>query len=175
MISKKTIFIAFSMVFCIAVSCDRSRDSTEKTTKTKPTQAGEQGSDIKGLLVTAEVEKPEGKGETRPFVQPVMPEFVSGSLLQEAIAGEIAGHVEEIRSCYLKGLAAVPGLSGDVTVDFEIGDTGTVTASKVREKSLNHEATALCIADSMLKWPFPKPKGAGGVEVVYTFSLRPKL
>ena len=69
-----------------------------------------------------------------------------------------------------KALAASPNLSGKISVMFFIAPDGKVKASSASGVDPD---VATCIAGVVKGIVFPKPKGGGGVQVVYPFQLEP--
>jgi outer membrane biosynthesis protein TonB len=87
---------------------------------------------------------------------------------REEVARVIRRHWNEIKYCYEKELQKNPNLDGKVAVGFDIGPTGTVTKSDVREATLESADAQNCILASVNRWVFPPPK-AGVVTVNYPF------
>lgn len=98
---------------------------------------------------------------------------VKGSLDKDIIRRIVRAHINEVRTCYDKGLSKDPALAGKVTVGFTIGSTGKVTASSVSSTTLSDKAVGTCIAGAAKRWKFPSPTGGGVVIVKYPFSLEP--
>jgi hypothetical protein len=76
----------------------------------------------------------------------------------------------KIRACYAKALVDNPGLYGTVVVQFFImpsGDVANASAVGV-DPSL-----AECVGGVIKTLTFPKPKGGGGAQVNYPFTMRP--
>ncbi len=76
-----------------------------------------------------------------------------------------------LRACYEAALATNPELAGTVMVQFFIDPTGKVAVSN----GSGVPEVAPCIAKAIGALVFPKPKGGGGVQVNFPFSLRPTL
>lgn len=98
---------------------------------------------------------------------------VKGALDKDIIRRIVRAHINEVRTCYDKGLSKDPALSGKITVGFTIGTTGKVTASSVSSTTLSDKAVGTCIAGAAKRWKFPSPRGGGVVMVKYPFTLEP--
>ncbi len=98
---------------------------------------------------------------------------LDGGLDRAVIQATIAKYLSQVRACYEEGLRRKPGISGQVSMNFEIGPTGKLNYSKVGKSSLGDEEVGSCIAARMLTWDFPKPIGGVNVKVNYPFLLRP--
>lgn len=100
---------------------------------------------------------------------------VSPGLDRDIVRRIVRAHVNEVRSCYTAGLTKAPELGGRVTIAFEIAASGKVSSSKVEEDALEPAdgSVSACIAKTVERWAFPKPKGASSVSVVYPFDLAP--
>lgn len=97
---------------------------------------------------------------------------VTGALDKDIIRRVVRGHINEVRSCYNKGLAKNPNLQGRVAINFVITSTGKVGSAVVQETSLKGDtAVANCIKKAVKRWKFPKPRGGGNVIVTYPFNL----
>ncbi|MCE9577412.1 MAG: AgmX/PglI C-terminal domain-containing protein [Deltaproteobacteria bacterium] len=104
-----------------------------------------------------------------PQVRIGMPTSV-GDLDKAVIRRYIKRNLAKISYCYEKELVIHPALEGTVSAQFFItpsGSVGTSNASGV------DGSVASCIADVIKGIEFPKPKGGGGVQVNYPFTLRP--
>lgn len=95
----------------------------------------------------------------------------ASSIDKDQIRQVVRRHMNEIRFCYEKALAAQPTLEGRVTVQFTIDTDGSVSQSSVQSSTLKHPPTETCITDAVKLWQFPKPVG-GIVKVAYPFVLR---
>lgn len=97
---------------------------------------------------------------------------VTGALDKDIIRRVVRGHINEVRSCYNKGLAKNPSLQGRVAVNFVITSTGKVGSAVVQESSLKGDTSVgNCIKKAVKRWKFPKPRGGGNVIVTYPFNL----
>jgi TonB family protein len=90
---------------------------------------------------------------------------VSGRLPPEVIQRIIRGNYAALRACYVRRLAAEPGLAGKITVRFVIGTNGDVTEASADTAFPNAKVTA-CVVDAFRQLKFPAPEG-GIVTVTY--------
>ncbi len=98
---------------------------------------------------------------------------VKGSLDKDIIRRIVRAHINEVRYCYNQGLAKDPSLAGKVSIQFNIGPTGSVPVAVVADSTVADENVANCIAKAVKRWTFPKPEGGGSVVVTYPFVLAP--
>ncbi len=96
---------------------------------------------------------------------------VQGDLDTSEIKRVIRGELAALTACYDAQLATSPGLQGLVPVIFFIAPTGKVVATSVVGVD---PKVASCIAETLKKLAFPRPKGGGGVQVGYPLKFRPK-
>lgn len=92
---------------------------------------------------------------------------------KEMIRRIIRHHHNEVRHCYNQGLARDPNLQGRVAVMFTIGPAGTVPSAAVSENTMSDRDVASCVAKSVRRWKFPKPKAGGSAMVTYPFQFNP--
>ncbi|MEK6705627.1 MAG: AgmX/PglI C-terminal domain-containing protein [Bdellovibrionota bacterium] len=116
-----------------------------------------------------------GSGDGRalssiPVSQDIM---LEGGLDRSVIQATIAKYISQVRACYEGGLRKNPGLSGQVTMQFEINGLGGLNFSRVNKSSLGNNEVEQCISNRMMTWQFPKPLGGVSVKVSYPFLLRP--
>ncbi len=122
-----------------------------------------------GLGMAPTAEELSRRGHRIPAVAMGQPNAM-GDLDKAIIRRYVRGVKPKIAACYTKALATNPDLEGTVQTQFFITPTGSVataTASGVDPDVAN------CIGDVIKKIEFPKPKGGGGVQVNYPFTLRP--
>jgi len=93
-----------------------------------------------------------------------------GDLDKKVIRDTVAAAKPQLFACYTASLAKQPELTGTVQTQFFITPKGNVAAA---EGTGVDPDVAKCIADAIKKLEFPKPKGAGGVQVNFPFSMRP--
>ena len=82
-------------------------------------------------------------------------------------------HINEVKICYERELAAQPTLAGRVTIKFIILGTGAVQMAAVAESTIGDANVESCIAQAVRRWRFPEPDGGGIVIVTYPFDLEP--
>ena len=105
---------------------------------------------------------------------PVSQDIVlDGGLDRSVIQATIAKYLSQVRACYEEGLRGNAGLSGTVTMQFEVGSLGALNSARVGKSSLGNADVEGCIAHKMMTWKFPKPLGGVNVKVAYPFLLRP--
>lgn len=98
---------------------------------------------------------------------------VDGGLDRHVIQATIAKYLSQVRACYEDRLRVKPGLEGTLNMDFQIGANGRLNYSKVKSNSVGDEQVGSCVAQKMMGWEFPKPRGGVNVNVNYPFALRP--
>jgi hypothetical protein len=99
--------------------------------------------------------------------------ILEGGLDKAVIQATIAKYIAQVRACYEQGLRKNPGITGTVTMAFEINPAGNLNFSKVAKSSLGNAEVEGCISARMMTWLFPKPLGGVNVKVSYPFLLRP--
>jgi hypothetical protein len=99
------------------------------------------------------------------------PAFIDKGLIRTVVRS----HVDEIRGCYDRGLAADPKLAGRVAMRFTIDPGGAVSEAVVASSDLPPAAASVqaCIVAAVKGWRFPVPPGSGNAEVLYPFVLEP--
>ena len=95
---------------------------------------------------------------------------VEGKLEVEIIRRIVRRHLNELRFCYEKHLAANPNASGLVVAKFVIARDGTVASATAAGV---HADVERCIAGRIRTWVFPKPAD-GEVTVSQPFTLSPR-
>ena len=96
-----------------------------------------------------------------------------GSIDKEVLRRVVASHLDEVRACYDRGLAANPALAGRVMMIFTIDGGGAVSTSVVASSTVDDAAVGDCIVEATRSWRFPPPCGGGNVVVGYPFVLKP--
>jgi hypothetical protein len=116
-----------------------------------------------------------GSGEGRALSAMAVSNDVvlEGGLDRAVIQATIAKYLSQVRACYEQGLSQSPGISGTVTMHFEVGPAGNLGFARVQKSTLGHAGTESCISQRMMGWKFPKPLGGVAVKVSYPFLLRP--
>ena len=97
---------------------------------------------------------------------------ITGGLSRDQIAEVINRNLGQITYCYEQGLQRQAGLSGRVTVKFQIGGNGRVSSARVGSSSVRSAQVENCITGKLKTWGFPRPKGGVTVAVTYPFMLR---
>ena len=97
---------------------------------------------------------------------------IRGSLPKAVILGVVARHRADIDTCtqHLPKAKRV----GVVVVQWTIGPNGAVLASVVQSARGIDRRTSGCMAKTVRRWKFPKPRGGGIVIVAYPFELQLK-
>lgn len=120
---------------------------------------------------TTSIASGEGKGlSTIPISNDMV---LDGGLDAYVVQATIAKYLNQVRACYEQGLQKNPGLTGKVTVNFEVSGQGTLNYSRVKSSTLGHPGVEKCITTKMMNWIFPKPRGGVNVPITYPFLLRP--
>lgn len=120
---------------------------------------------------TTSVASGEGKGlSTIPISNDMV---LDGGLDAYVVQATIAKYLNQVRACYEQGLQKNPGLTGKVTVNFEVAGNGSLNYSRAKSSTLGHPGVEKCITRKMMNWIFPKPRGGVSVPITYPFLLRP--
>ena len=96
---------------------------------------------------------------------------VTGQVDKDMIRRVVRAHINEVRSCYNKGLSSNPNLQGRVAVQFTIVGNGKVTTAVAVENTTKSSKVADCIAKAVKRWKFPPVRGGGTALVTYPFLL----
>jgi hypothetical protein len=104
----------------------------------------------------------------RPVIRQAISKTI-GKMDPSIIRRIVRAHENEVRSCYMQGLARNPSLSGRVAVQFVISGMGAVVTSTVQETSLRDRSVAQCVAQAVGRWRFPRPQDGGTSVVTYPF------
>jgi len=97
---------------------------------------------------------------------------IQGALDKSIIARIISKHHSQIRYCYQKELNKNPKLYGKITVKFTISPAGTVSSSVVQVSTMKNVNVEQCVARTIKRIIFPRPKGGGIVVVTYPFIFK---
>jgi hypothetical protein len=119
-----------------------------------------------GALTAAELAR---RGHRIPTTRLGQPN-AQGNLDKAVIRKVIKMSKTKIAGCYEKALAITPTLAGTVQVQFFVKPDGTVATATAAGIS---PEVADCVAAVIKSLAFPKPKGGGGVQVNYPFTMRP--
>ena len=131
------------------------------TLKGNTTGGGEGGGDF-GVL------KSKGHEIRVPQTEEIM---ILGGLDRDVIAAIVKRYLPQIQHCYEQQLVTNPKLKGKVTMAWTITGSGSVEKAEVAESSLGNDSAEKCMAQKILGWKFPKPRGGGTVGVKYPFLL----
>jgi hypothetical protein len=112
---------------------------------------------------------PSGKRSNVPTTSLGSPN-AQGDLDKALIRRFVKRNIQKIKYCYERELLAKPGLGGTVQTQFFISPDGTVASASATGVD---PTVADCIARVIRAIEFPAPKGGGGVQVNYPFTLRP--
>ena len=113
-----------------------------------------------------------GKGRRVPRVRQAKAS-VDGAMDKDLIRRIVRAHINDVRSCYKRGLTKNPNLMGRVAVKFTIAGGGAVESAEVAESSVSDVDVGTCMAKAVRRWKFPKSKDGKSVSVVYPFTLSP--
>jgi hypothetical protein len=98
---------------------------------------------------------------------------IQGAIERSDIERVIQRHRKPITKCYEIGKEENPKLAGQVVVNFVITSAGKVGSSVVQQTSLEDRSVPNCMAKTVKRWRFPKPKGGGNAIVTLPFTLIP--
>ncbi len=110
-----------------------------------------------------------GRRANAPTIQ-IGQAVATGDLDKAIIRRYIKRNIQKIQYCYEKQLIAKPNLAGVVQTEFFILPDGKVSSSKATGVDAD---VSQCIAGVIKGIEFPRPKGGGGVQVMYPFTLHP--
>jgi hypothetical protein len=82
-------------------------------------------------------------------------------------------YIDELRGCYLNGLAHNPKLRGGIRLRFTISATGAVSAASNSDTDLADPQVVACVVRTMFEVRFPAPRGGRPVVVVYPIKFQP--
>lgn len=97
---------------------------------------------------------------------------VADGLSKEEVGEVIHRHLSEVRYCYESAILRTPGVEGRLIVNFNIGKTGAVTSSEIKNSTLPDPRLDDCIIRRLSSWRFPQPKGGVDVAVSYPFIFK---
>ncbi|MFV8753301.1 DUF2330 domain-containing protein [Nannocystaceae bacterium ST9] len=109
-----------------------------------------------------------------PTIRPATPKVGVG-LDRDIVRRIVRAHVNELRACYLTGLASDPKLAGRLAIDFTIDAAGEVEAATLDpvESTMSDASVGACVIKAVGRWRFPKPIDATSVAVHHPFELAP--
>jgi hypothetical protein len=138
---------------------------------------GSNGSDLGGIEKTANEIRISGytldelqaaRNKKSPARVRLMAPQVSGELDVATVRRYVTQVRDKLDLCYTAGLQDDPKLGGDVTIEFVIGQQGSVATASSTKKS----KVITCLVDVIFRAPFPAPK-SGVVKVSYPMKLQP--
>lgn len=97
---------------------------------------------------------------------------IAGALDKSIIARIIKKHYSQIRYCYQKELNKNPKLYGKISIKFTISPRGTVSSSVAKVSTMKNFQVEQCVAKTIKRIIFPRPKGGGIVVVTYPFIFK---
>ncbi|MCB9667318.1 MAG: TonB family protein [Myxococcales bacterium] len=98
----------------------------------------------------------------------------SGDFDSQLVVREIRKRLGQIKSCYERELRRNPTLSGKVSVEFTIQESGSVSGAKAVENSTGDAGVAACVVGVISRFRFtPGPEG-GSVNFRYPFVFEPQ-
>lgn len=97
----------------------------------------------------------------------------TGRLDASAIRDVVRSHRDQLGFCFAWQLHLHPELRGRITMDFTIGEDGSVTRAEVVDDQLGDETVLTCFRGVTRRMQFPAPEG-GEVRVRYPFILAPE-
>lgn len=113
--------------------------------------------------------------EPEPVPAEALPAADGPALNKDSIRTEVRRHIDDVRKCYVQGLAVDPELTGRVEIQFTIGPQGTVVVAIVTSDGLpaTGSGVADCIVEVVKTMRFSPPPGGGNAVVTYPFLLEP--
>lgn len=97
--------------------------------------------------------------------------FIGVALDRSLIDAVIKRNSNQIRNCYQRELTRDPSLGGKIVAKFTISGDGSVSKSEIKSSSMGSAAVESCIAERIMRFQFPEPKGGGVVIVSYPFMF----
>ncbi len=93
-----------------------------------------------------------------------------------AIAALLNRHNQEVQSCYEAVLAANPKLGGNLTINLEVDQGGTVkgVSSEPKAGLADLSAVAGCVSEHAKTWHLPKRGMAGSTRIKLGYALAPR-
>lgn len=147
-------------------------EPAEPVEQTEPAESTEPTANASAAGHVIQPQDPVATPGTVPVLTPTEP--VVGALDKDVIRRVVRAHINEIRDCYNLGLATDPALAGRIAIEFVIGPSGAVEQATATDTTgFADPAVPNCIADAILTWTFPEPRGGARVTVSYPFNLVP--
>lgn len=96
-----------------------------------------------------------------------------GRLDPTVIRDVVRAHRDQLGFCFAWQLHRRPELRGRITMEFTIGEDGSVTRAEIADDELGDETVLSCFRSVTQRMRFPAPEG-GEVDVRYPFVLHPE-
>ena len=122
-----------------------------------------------GLGKAPDAEQLKRRGHRNPTVSLGQPN-AQGDLDKAVIRKVIKANLDKFNACYTAALAKQDDLAGTVQTQFFISPNGKVVSASSAGVDPH---LADCVTGVIKSLEFPKPKGGGGVQVNYPFTMRP--
>jgi len=148
-------------------------DNSTGTTTT--TQLGD-GGDLQGAKLGSSVHTTtETKGASGPKGTGGQSAQEPGRMVKD-IQAIVVARRDEARACYDKGLAAHPGIEGDLDVKWVIDPQGNVANAEVdtSKSSILEPSVGACIVDVIVKIKFAASAKGYETRAHYPFNFHPK-
>lgn len=98
-------------------------------------------------------------------------------LLRPRVHAVVDSHMNEFNGCYKRSLKTNPKLSGTMTMDFEVSDSGKITrlntnssATSLRDKNVEN-----CVTKVMKSLSFPSAPSGSVLVTSYPFLFVPGM
>jgi hypothetical protein len=97
------------------------------------------------------------------------------SLLRPRVHAVLDSHMDDFNGCYKRSLKANPKLSGTMTMDFEVGDSGKIVRlnTNTSSTSLRDKNVQNCVAKVMKGLSFPSAPSGAVLVTSYPFLFVP--
>ncbi|MBX3197316.1 MAG: AgmX/PglI C-terminal domain-containing protein [Labilithrix sp.] len=142
---------------------------------TTTTQLGD-GGDLQGAKLGGSVHTTtETKGEGGPKSTRGQSANEAGRTTKD-IQAIVVARRDEARACYDKGLAAHPGIEGDLDIKWVIDPQGNVTDASVdtTKSQILEPGVGACVVEVIKKIKFAESKGGYETRAHYPFNFHPK-
>jgi hypothetical protein len=113
-----------------------------------------------------------GRGKALPRVRQGKAKH-EGPLDGDIIRRIVRAHINEVRACYMKGLALDAALAGSISIRLKIGSTGKVKSASVVDTTLADPTVSQCIVTAFERMKFPKSPNERATLVILPLVLEP--
>jgi hypothetical protein len=96
-----------------------------------------------------------------------------GPLDEDIIRRNVRAHINEVRACYVEGLARNAALAGTISIRFKIVPTGKVKSASTVDTTLADPAVSKCIVTVFERSEFPKSSNERATLVIVPLVLEP--